>query len=224
MSEKGDTYALFSLFERAEKLRTLLPLLRQTVGWIVVLKPAIDKQNSDSAQESAVIEKTIAQKEILTEKTTAIETTVKADNSTSSQTEKTAESKDLRDSLAQTLSAGHYHTVALKSDGTVIATENNGNGQCSVSEWRNIVTVSAGDDNTLGLKSDGTVVATTISDESSDEKQSEVSDWTNIIAVSVADNHSVGLKKDGTVVATGNNSDGQCNVDDWTNIKLPDNR
>jgi len=30
--------------------------------------------------------------------------------------------------------------------------------------------------------------------------------------------HTAGLKSDGTVVAVGDNSDGQCDVDDWTNI------
>lgn len=30
--------------------------------------------------------------------------------------------------------------------------------------------------------------------------------------------HTVGLRNDGTVVAVGENSDGQCNVSDWTNI------
>ena len=34
--------------------------------------------------------------------------------------------------------------------------------------------------------------------------------------------HTVGLKSDGTVVAVGDNNEyGQCNVSDWTNIKLP---
>jgi len=32
--------------------------------------------------------------------------------------------------------------------------------------------------------------------------------------------HTVGVRPDGTVVATGNNDDGQCNVDGWTNIGL----
>ena len=33
--------------------------------------------------------------------------------------------------------------------------------------------------------------------------------------------HTVGLKADGTVVAVGDNEYGQCNVSDWTDIKLP---
>lgn len=33
--------------------------------------------------------------------------------------------------------------------------------------------------------------------------------------------HTVGLKSDGTVIATGNNEYGQCNVSDWTDIRIP---
>ena len=36
--------------------------------------------------------------------------------------------------------------------------------------------------------------------------------------ISAAENHSLGLKDDGTVVATGQNDDGQCNVEDWTDV------
>ena len=39
------------------------------------------------------------------------------------------------------VSAGYYHTVGLKADGTVVATEYTGNfydSQCDVSDWTNI--------------------------------------------------------------------------------------
>ena len=55
--------------------------------------------------------------------------------------------------------AGTRHTVGLKSDGMVVATGLNENGQCNVSSWRNIVQIAAGGYFTVGLKSDGTVVA-----------------------------------------------------------------
>ncbi|MGB2908106.1 MAG: hypothetical protein WBB73_13455, partial [Candidatus Aminicenantaceae bacterium] len=57
------------------------------------------------------------------------------------------------------VSAGYYHTVGLKSDGTVVAVGGNDYGQCDVSGWSGITQVSAGAYHTLGLKSDGTVVA-----------------------------------------------------------------
>ncbi len=59
----------------------------------------------------------------------------------------------------QQVSAGGDHTVGLKSDGTVVATGDNDDGQCNVSAWSNIEQASAGRYHTVGLESDGTVVA-----------------------------------------------------------------
>ncbi|MFC2050701.1 hypothetical protein ACFLTN_05950, partial [Chloroflexota bacterium] len=54
------------------------------------------------------------------------------------------------------VSAGNYHTVGLKSDGTVVAVGQNGQGQCDVGAWTNVTQVSAGWQHTVGL---GSVVA-----------------------------------------------------------------
>ncbi len=118
------------------------------------------------------------------------------------------------------IDAGSYYVVGLKSDGTVVATGQNTDGECNVSGWKNIVSVSAGDSHTVGLKSDGTVVATGKNDGSLWIKGGccDVSGWRNIIAVDAGDYHTVGLKSDGTVVATGDNTYGQCNVSGWENI------
>jgi len=59
----------------------------------------------------------------------------------------------------ETVSAGIFHTVGLKSDGTVVAVGANDYGQCDVSGWTDIVAVSAASHYTVGLMSDGTVVA-----------------------------------------------------------------
>ena len=105
------------------------------------------------------------------------------------------------------------HTVGLKSDGTVVATGWNEEGQCDVSGWRDIIAVSA-DNHTVGLKSDGTVVATG----KNKFGQCDVSGWKDIVAISVGGNHTVGLKSDGTVIATGYNGYGQCDVSSWQDI------
>ena len=74
------------------------------------------------------------------------------------------------------VSAGHYHTVGLKSDGTVVAVGYNSYGQCDVSDLTDIVAIGTGYDYTIGLKSDGTVVAI-----GKDQKcQCDVSDWVDI--------------------------------------------
>lgn len=117
------------------------------------------------------------------------------------------------------ISAGFKHTVGLKADGTVVATQYTGNsyhGQCEVSDWTDIVAISAGDMHTVGLKADGTVVSTQYTgDPFYDLGQCEVSDWTDIVAISAGDRRTVGLKSDGTVVFAGS-----CNEEllNWTDI------
>jgi hypothetical protein len=109
------------------------------------------------------------------------------------------------------VSAGWYHTVGLKSDGTVVAVGLNNN---NVSDWTGITQVSAGGYHTVGLKSDGTVVAVG----GNGYDQCNVSGWTGITQVSGGGLHTVGLKSDGTVVAVGRNDLGECNVSGWTDI------
>ena len=112
------------------------------------------------------------------------------------------------------ISAGHGHTVGLRSDSTAMAIGWNTYGACNVSTWRDIVAVAAGYAHTVGLHSNGTVVATG----NNSSGQCDISDWRDIAAVAVGSSHTVGLRSDGTVVATGNNGSGQCDVSDWKDI------
>jgi len=117
-------------------------------------------------------------------------------------------------SVQPQVEAGGYHTVGLKSDGTVVAVGYNYGGQCNVSGWTGITQVAAGVNHTVGLKADGTVVAVG----SNDWGQCNVASWTGITQVAAGGYHTVGLKADGTVVAVGDNPYGQCNVEGWTGI------
>lgn len=125
-------------------------------------------------------------------------------------------SKTLWDNVARrdTIATGLFHTVGLKTDGTVVAVGDDSNGQCDVSTWKDIVAVDAGFRYTIGLKSDGTVVAVGWNNWG----QCDISDWKDIVAISAGGGHTVGLKSDGTVVAVGNNDYGQCDVSDWKDI------
>lgn len=118
--------------------------------------------------------------------------------------------------VRETVSTGENHTVAVKSDGTVVATGLNGYGQCDVIGWSgmDIIAVSASYKCTVGLTADGRVVATGLNEDG----QCDVSGWTDIVAVAAGDYHTVGLKADGTVVATGRNNYGQCDVSAWQDI------
>ena len=116
--------------------------------------------------------------------------------------------------VAGSVSAGKYHTVGLRIDGTAVATGYNGYGQCDVSGWRDLVAVSAGGYHTVGLRPDGTTVATGWNNYG----QCDVSGWRDLVAVSAGIWHTVGLRPDGTAVATGDNEYGQCDVSGWRDL------
>lgn len=112
------------------------------------------------------------------------------------------------------IAAGSWHSVGLKTDGTVVAIGNNKFGQCDVGSWRNIIAVAAGNNHTVGLKSDGTVVAVG----HNDKGQCEVASWRGIRAIAASSWHTVGLKTDGTVIAAGLNNHDSHDVREWKNI------
>ena len=113
------------------------------------------------------------------------------------------------------VAAGAYHTVGLKSDGTVVAVGYNDYGQCNVGSWTGINQTAAGCFHTVGLKEGGTVVAVGYNDYG----QCNVGTWTSVTQVAATGYHTVGLESSGTVVAVGYNYYGQCNVGNWTGIK-----
>lgn len=110
--------------------------------------------------------------------------------------------------------------LALRLDGTVVATGDNYQGRCEVETWENIVTVATSKSHSFGLKSDGTIVITG----DYDNTLFAAEDWTDIVAISAGGYpfrlhpHIVALKIDGTVMAVGDNQFGQCNVKEWTDI------
>ena len=113
-----------------------------------------------------------------------------------------------------TISAGEYHTVGLRGDGTVTATGSNVKKQCDVHTWTGIISIAANGCHTVGLKADGTVVAVG----QSSDGQCNTDTWKDIVAVSAGGYHTVGLRADGTVAATGWSRNGQCDVADWKEI------
>jgi len=105
------------------------------------------------------------------------------------------------------IAAGWAHTVALKSDGTVVAWGSNNVDQRTVpAGLSGVVAIAAGNSHTVALKSDGTVVAWG----SNDYGQTTVPfNLSGVVAIAAGENHTVALKSDGTVVAWGNNYFGQ---------------
>lgn len=114
------------------------------------------------------------------------------------------------------LSAGMWHTVALRKDGTVIAVGNNENYQCEVNDWTGIVSVHAGDGLTFGIKKDGSLMATPAA--AFIVSKEDMSALNDIIAVAASPFNFICLHIDGTVSAYGDNSENQCDVGEWNNI------
>lgn len=121
------------------------------------------------------------------------------------------------------VSAGGFHTVGLKSDGTVVATSDGEAGEFAVDDWKDIVAISAGAYHTVGLKSDGTVVS--VGKDIFDKERPELKKWKNIVAVSAGYYFTVGLKADGSMVAAPFEGDDEFDADlidfdEWKDIVI----
>ena len=95
-----------------------------------------------------------------------------------------------------------------------MATGINGEGECNVQGWKDIVSISCGYYHTIGLRKDGTAVATGINGAG----ECNVQGWKDIVSISCGELYTIGLRKDGTMVATGSSSCGQCDVQNWRDI------
>ena len=113
-------------------------------------------------------------------------------------------------SAAKRFSAGLYHCLAVKPDGTVAAWGYNEYGETTVpAGLTGVVAVSAGFYHSLALKSDGTVVAWGLN---GNGQTTIPPGLTGVIAISAGAYFSLALKSDGTVVGWGDNGCGQTTI------------
>ena len=137
--------------------------------------------------------------------------------------------------------AGYFHSLALKSDGTVWAWGLNWYGQLGdgspnssatpvpVSSLTGVIALAAGEQHSLALKSDGTVWAWgwnfygQLGDGSTTNRKIpvQVSGLSGVIALAAGEQHSLALKSDGTVWAWGQNWNGQLGDGSTTNRSTP---
>lgn len=114
------------------------------------------------------------------------------------------------------VSAGVLHSIGLQKDGTAVAIGDDSTRKCSVVGWDTLVSVSAGEHSSAGVTKDGTVMLTG----GLSTQQALITNLRNVLDFSLAGkNHIVSLRKDGKVEGIGDNSFGQINVKNWTDIK-----
>jgi len=150
---------------------------------------------------------------------------------------------------AKAISAGGYHSLALKNDGTVSAWGHNGNGQLGDGTYSNtntpadtassltgVTAISAGDNHSVALKGDGTVWAwggnaegqlgdgtTTVNSRTPVQVKDPAGTGllTGVKAIVAGYDHVLALKDDGTVFAWGYNSNGQLGNGSTADSNLP---
>jgi alpha-tubulin suppressor-like RCC1 family protein len=132
--------------------------------------------------------------------------------------------------------SGNGHSMALKSDGTVLGWGNNNSGEVgngtiidqltpvSVSglgSGSGVVAIAAGGSHSLALKSDGTVLAwgnnasgqlgdgTAPTDHPAPVQVSGLGPFSGVVAIAAGDAFSMAVKSNGTVLAWGNNASGE---------------
>lgn len=108
---------------------------------------------------------------------------------------------------SQSLAAGGYHTIGIRSDGTNVGWGLNSYGQSAgVGGFGSVVAVAGGREFSLGLRSNGTVVA---AGSNSGGQVSGAATVTNATAISAGREFALALRSNGTVAAWGYNGNGQ---------------
>lgn len=110
-----------------------------------------------------------------------------------------------------TISVGVGYSLALKTDGSVVAWGNtNMVGTVPLSAQSDVTAIAAGGYHALALKENGAVVGW--GNNTSGQATPPISAQSGVVAIAAGENHSLALKNDGSVVAWGNNSSGQVTV------------
>jgi alpha-tubulin suppressor-like RCC1 family protein len=110
------------------------------------------------------------------------------------------------------VSAGSWHSAAVRTDGTVADVCKSIFFPCNASSWTGIVALASASGFLVGLRSDGTAVVT------SGGPDVSTASWSSLIAVVAGGRHALGLRTDRTVVAAGVDDAGQTDVATWSDI------
>ncbi len=105
---------------------------------------------------------------------------------------------------SETISAGGFHSVAIRNDGTLVSWGDDLDKQISnTPNGYNFVQVSAGDFHSVALRADGTIISW---GSNSDNQISNTPDGSDFVQVSAGGKYSIALRKNGTITAWGDNN------------------
>lgn len=126
------------------------------------------------------------------------------------------------------VAAGERFIVGLKRGGTLVADGHGDDGQLNVTDWENVIAIDAGWSFTVALTEDRELLFAGIDNGQETKFQEHKDEWKDVVNISASGGgrnsdcrgkgHTVGLKSDGTVVAIGDNTYGQCDVSEWSDI------
>lgn len=123
------------------------------------------------------------------------------------------------------IDSGEQYIIGLTSEGKVKGVGHNSDGQLNFENWNNIKLIASGWRHTVGITEDNKILVTgynAVRQETILNKKIKEND--QIVKVAAGggyerrSGHTVVLKSDGTVIAAGDNSYGQCDVEEWSDI------
>jgi len=104
------------------------------------------------------------------------------------------------------VAAGGYHSLALRSDGSIVGWGYNSSGQASPPDGNDFIAVVAGIYHSLALKSNGSIVGW--------GSERSVPAGKDFVAIATCKWHSLALRSDGSIVGWGRNTSGQATPPD----------
>ncbi|MBE6652978.1 MAG: hypothetical protein E7610_06145 [Ruminococcaceae bacterium] len=130
--------------------------------------------------------------------------------------------------IAEQVAAGPYRSAVILSDGRMVMSGRNTDGQCDAQtinqflegesdtdgapyRWKQ---VACGYAHTVAIRSDGRVFSVGANPDGRCDTRS----WQSMTEVACGIRHTVGCRGDGTCIAVGDNRYGQCNVEAWKGV------
>jgi len=114
---------------------------------------------------------------------------------------------------------GMGHIVALRKDGKVLSVGDTEFGQCDIEDWskESIAAISAGDYHTVALTTEGKVLSTQRREDAPNSYDKVNNKWKSkkFDAISAGYGLTLAADSNGDVDYTGNNGEGQADVDGW---------